>query len=109
MAGNGGMGTTWHGYPPVHRVLDAHATCLAHQQPALDRYITAAHIADRLRKEEPDLPNLPPNQQARLLERYRTILRRDDWSSMARMNLDPAEQFSAWFLDNIAARLQLLT
>ncbi len=109
MAGNSGMGMTWDGYPPIRRVLDAHVTHLAHQQPTRHRYVTAAYIADRLLKADPDLPNLPPEHQGRLLDRYLTILRRDDWSSMARASLDPADEFPAWFLENIAARLQLLS
>ncbi|WP_116027014.1 hypothetical protein [Thermomonospora umbrina] len=109
MAANSGMGMTWNGYHAIRRVLEAHVAHLAHQQPNRNRYITAAYIADRLLKGDPDLPNLPPAHQARLLDRYLTILRSDRWSSMARTDLDSSDEFSAWFLKNIAARLHLLS
>ncbi|MFI7468797.1 hypothetical protein [Nonomuraea sp. NPDC049646] len=76
MADNNGMGQTWKGYHAIRRVLDAHVTHLAHQQPTARRYYTAAYIADRLLKADPDLPNLPPDHQAHLLDQYLTILRR---------------------------------
>ncbi|MER6832023.1 hypothetical protein ABT352_38975 [Streptosporangium sp. NPDC000563] len=47
MANNNGMGQTWDYYHAIRRVLDAHVTHLAHQQPVARRYYTAAHIADR--------------------------------------------------------------
>lgn len=93
----------------IRRVLDAHVSHLAHQQPTARRYYTAAHIADRLLKGDLDLPNLPPDHQARLLDQYLTILRRDDWSVAVRADLDPTAEYSTWFLETVAARLHLLT
>lgn len=108
MAHNNGMGQTWNDYHAIRRVLDAHVTHLARQQPTARRYHLAAHLADRLREGDPDLPNLPPDHQARLLNAYLTILRRDDWSAAARADLDPADEGSAWFLETVATRLGLL-
>ncbi|WP_106401687.1 hypothetical protein [Actinocorallia populi] len=106
MAGNHGMGMSWSGYHSVRHVLDAHVTHLAHQEPTPARYFTAAFIADHLRQEDPDVPSLPPDQRSALLNRYLAVLHRDDWSSMARTELDPADEFTAWFLETVAPRLR---
>ncbi|WP_344238122.1 hypothetical protein [Actinocorallia libanotica] len=108
MANNNGMGQTWNYYHAIRRVLDAHVSHLARQQPTARRYYTAAHIADRLLKGDPDLPNLPPDHQARLLDQYLTILRRDDWSAVIRADLNSTDEYSTWFLETVAARLHLL-
>jgi hypothetical protein len=108
MVGNSGMGMTWSGYHPIRRVLDAHVTHLARQHPTRDRYLDAAFIADRLLKQDPNVPNLPPEHQTVLLNRYLAVLHREDWSSMARAALDPTDKFSAWFLETVAPRLRLL-
>ncbi|MEV5704882.1 hypothetical protein [Actinoallomurus sp. NPDC052274] len=107
MAGNSGMGMTWNGYHPVRRVLDAHVTHLARQHPTRDRYLTAAFIADHLLKEDSSSPNLSPDHRTVLLNRYLTVLHREDWSSMAHAALDPTDKFTAWFLETIAPRLRL--
>jgi hypothetical protein len=109
MADNSGMGMTWNGYHPIRCVLDAHVTHLARQHPTRDRYLTAAFIADRLLKEDPNTPNLPPDHRTVVLNRYLAVLHREDWSSTARTALDPTDEFSAWFLETIAPRLRLLS
>ncbi|GIH25304.1 hypothetical protein Aph01nite_36140 [Acrocarpospora phusangensis] len=108
MAGNSGMGMTWNTYPPISRVLDAHVGYLARQPPTWIRYVTAAFIADHLRKEDLNIPSLPADDRSVLLNRYLAVLHRQDWRSMARAALDPADKFTAWFIDGIATRLKLL-
>jgi hypothetical protein len=63
-------------------VLDAHGAHLARQHPTRDRYLIAACIANHLLKGHPNAPNLLPEHQTVLLNRYLAVLHREDWSSM---------------------------
>ncbi|MEU9021389.1 hypothetical protein [Actinomadura sp. NPDC048394] len=107
MAGCGGMGMTWDGYPPVRHVLAAHAGNLAGQRPSWGRYSQAAHIADHLAGSDPGRFGLAPGQRDGLLARYLDVLRRAEWSAAARAAVDSGAPYFAWFASTIAARLGL--
>lgn len=107
MTASSGMGGTWRHYPPIRFVLEAHAGHLARLAPTMSRYIDAAVIADHLAQTAPDHLGVTPDQRQRLLERYLAVLRSTDWSTMARDEIDPDDDYFVWFAETIAARLRL--
>jgi hypothetical protein len=79
MADGSGQGTTLADYPPARHVLAAHARHLARQKPTWARYATAAVIADRIARLEPEELGCTKKERERLVERYEKILRQRRW------------------------------
>lgn len=107
MADCGGMGMTLGHYPPAPVVLAAHVAHLGRQAPTVDRYVDAATIVDHLTDKPPERCGCTPEQRDRIAQQYLAILNRQNWCDTVRADLDPDSEFSAWFADNVAARLHL--
>ncbi|SBT39036.1 hypothetical protein [Micromonospora auratinigra] len=107
MAGCGGMGLTLEHYPPAPAVLAAHVTHLARQTPTVGRYVDAATIADQLADRSPQRSGCGTAQRDELVRRYLAVLDRQDWCDTVRAGLDQSDEFVAWFVANVAARLRL--
>src|SRR5256885_10695467 len=103
----GGGGRLGEHTPPIGGVLEAYAGHLGRQAPSLTRYITAAHIADHLAQAAPERLGAAAGDRQDLLEEYLAVLRRPDWSDVAREGFDPDDDYFAWFTETIAKRLRL--
>ncbi|WP_158840723.1 hypothetical protein [Saccharothrix deserti] len=104
MADCGGMGMTLEHYPPAHAVVGAHVGHLDRQQPTLRRYLVAATIAHRLGTMEV----ATAERRARLVDRYRAVLDRDEWCAVVReASEDPDDHYLPWFRREIAPKLGL--
>jgi hypothetical protein len=107
MADGEGMGMSLAAYPPASAVLAAHAEHLARQTPAVDRYLTAATIADHLAERRPERSGCTTEQRDRIVEQYLVVLNRQDWCDTTRAGFDQVGPYAAWFVENVAARLRL--
>ncbi|MCC5580113.1 hypothetical protein IMZ11_31260 [Microtetraspora sp. AC03309] len=107
MADCGGMGMTLEHYPPARIILQAHADHLSRQTPTVNRYVSAAVIADHLAQKPPERLGCTVEDRNQILQQYLATLDREDWSEMARAGLDPGSDFFTWFTANVAARLHL--
>ncbi|GIE76552.1 hypothetical protein Aph02nite_25020 [Actinoplanes philippinensis] len=105
MTGCGGTGMTLAEYPPAPAVLSAHASHLARQRPAVNRYADAAMIADRLTAQPPDRSGCTVEQRDRVVRQYLAVLGRPEWRATVRDGPDPAGGFFAWFADHVGSRL----
>lgn len=107
MADCQGMGTTLEHYPPAAIVLAAHAAHLGRQTPTADRYLNAAFIAGHLATKPPGQCGCTTEQRDEIVRHYLTVLNRQDWCDAIHTNPDRDDDFFAWFVDNVAARLNL--
>lgn len=73
----GGMGMTVDDYPPAHAVLDAHVGHFEHQRPTAARLRLVTSLVGHLAGRKP--AGVTAEHQARLIERYRAVLDREEW------------------------------
>jgi hypothetical protein len=107
MADCQGMGTTLEHYPPAAIVLAAHVAHLGRQAPTADRYLNAAFIADNLATRPPEQCGCTTEQRDELVRHYLAVLNRQDWCDAIRTNPNRDDDFFAWFVSTVAARLHL--
>ncbi|MFD1148029.1 hypothetical protein [Saccharothrix hoggarensis] len=77
-----GMGTTLEHYPPAHAVLEAHLGHFERLRPTAARHRRGTRLVDNL-AELRAIAGVTAEHRARLLDRYRAVLERDEWREVA--------------------------
>ncbi|GIE77785.1 hypothetical protein Aph02nite_37350 [Actinoplanes philippinensis] len=86
-----GMGSDLGSYPAAGPVLTAYAGHLGRMAPTLERYRRAACLGEHLTTRAPEQIGRTPEQHARLIRRFRSILGRRSWQAAAQEQAAPEE------------------